>query len=158
MHPHQEASHLFGLRMQLELDSELMELVRRGRDLASVGELTDGRDLLDRAWELAASKNHQQRCTVAHYIGIAEPDPHLKHSWNLKCLEFAAKLDTDEVNGFYASIYSNLGYSSLQLGNREEALQYYELAEEWTAMLEDDHYGQMVKTEITSTLERLRGR
>lgn len=143
--------------MKLNLDPELTDLVRRGRDLASEGKLTEARALLDNAWEMAESKDNLYRCTVAHYIGIVESDPQLKYSWNLKCLEFAERESADAVGGFYASIYGNLGYSSLELGNEEGSLRYYELAEEAAAKLGDDEYGQMVKNQIASMLERLRG-
>lgn len=81
----------------------------------------------------------------------------MKLRWNLDALREAdAAGDHPLVATFYPSLYSNLGYSYLMLGDRTEALRNMELAASRLGDLEPGPYADRVRSTIEAQLNKLR--
>ena len=75
--------------------------------------------------------------------------------WNQVALHHAAAVTDERVNGFYPSLYLNLGWSHEQVGNLAEAGRYYELATTRLADLPDDPYATIVRKGVAAGQARV---
>ncbi len=90
--------------------------------------------------------------------GVADEDPARKHRWNVLALREAdAEPDRASVAGFYPSLYHNLAFSHLGLGEETDALRSLRLARSHFDALEPGPYADRVKAAITTRLEELEG-
>jgi len=62
---------------------------------------------------------------------------------------------TERVGGFYPSLYLNPGHSYEQLGDRDQAARYYQLAAERADELAEGSYADMVRDAITRGQQRI---
>jgi hypothetical protein len=76
--------------------------------------------------------------------------------WNVESLRRAEAVADERVTAFFPSIYSNLGYSFLRLGRRDEARAAYEEAARRFSVLSDGPYGDQIREEVTARLAELR--
>ena len=74
--------------------------------------------------------------------------------WNREALQRAEAVSDERVEGFYPSLYLNMGYSYEMLGSREEAIRYYQLAAASVANLPDGAYGDLVRGGVAEGLKR----
>lgn len=110
------------------------------------------RELFQRAWE--QHRDDFEACVAAHYLAQRQPTPQETLHWNQVAVERAEAAGDDRVRGFHASLYLNLGRSYEDTGSRDEAVRYYWLAEQRTADLPDDGFGNMLRRGIQQALER----
>lgn len=122
------------------------------------------RDLLD-IWEsIGAAGDPFHRCTLAHYLADLYDDPAEALIWDVRALDAAGEL-TDEraqqhhgrlqVAGFYPSLYLNLADNLRRLGSFSAATEYVEKAEDRVSVLEDDPYGQMIRSALRGVSEAI---
>jgi tetratricopeptide (TPR) repeat protein len=71
-------------------------------------------------------------------------------------IDHASAVGDESVNGFFASLYLNLGYSYEVLGQIEKARIHYEKAASRLKDLSDMKYAAIVKDGITRGLERIK--
>lgn len=90
------------------------------------GRPDDARSLFRQAWKLA--EDDYDRCVAAHYVAHLEPDASEALRWNLAALTHARLADQALVEGFYGSLYVNLGHSYERTGDAPRAEEYYDLA------------------------------
>jgi hypothetical protein len=110
-----------------------------------------------RAWEVAEDLDDDVlRVAASHMIGVVEPDPAKKLEWNLVSLRCADKLDERTAADCYPTIYANLGWSYLHLGDRDRAREHYEIAERSAVGLDGD-YGTSIRAGIDGMLKVLIG-
>lgn len=95
------------------------------------------------AWE--ARQDDFDACIAAHYIARHQPTPETTFHWNQRALDFANHVGDARVEGFYPSLYLNMGKSYELLGNVAEAQRYYDLAAERVNTLADSPYKNMVE-------------
>jgi DNA-directed RNA polymerase subunit RPC12/RpoP len=83
----------------------------------------------------------------------------LRTSWpaiNTDALRRAERVGERRFPGaLFASLYANIGYSKIELGDREDARRWYVKAEEAAGGLDDDDYGRMVRAGIRRQLDEL---
>lgn len=111
---------------RMNTDSPTIKLCLEGIQAEFKGKLDDARTLFWQAWE--ASGNDYDACIAAHYVARYQKSPQDTLHWNQEALARAEAVGDDRVQGFYPSLYVNLGHSYEMLGNQDEAKRYYNLA------------------------------
>lgn len=106
------------------------------------------------AWQ--GSTNDFEACIAAHYLARHQKTPEDMLYWNQEALTRAEAARDERVEGFYPSLYLNLGYSFEMSGEFTAAKEYYRLAEEKAADLPPGSYGEVVRDAIARGFERIR--
>ncbi len=117
------------------------------------GRMQDACNLFAEAW--AASKDDYDACVAAHFLARHQPDPREMLRWNQQALTCADAVGGERVQGFYPSLYLNMGYSHEKLGNRAEARRYYERAAASVEHLPPGRYGDQVRNGIAEGRKRV---
>ncbi len=73
----------------------------------------------------------------------------------IKSLDRADAVNDERVHGFCPSLYLNVGKAHEDLGNRERAKRYYELAASKMSYLPEGKYADIVRDGIKRGLERV---
>ncbi len=129
----------------------------QGHQLRDAGD-TDGAyaAFLD-VWEDANRRKDHYRATMsAHMLGVIETGWEEKLRWHIEALEHADRSGDERVREFYPSLYVNLGYVHGNLGQMDQALDYYERARAHEPVLSDDEYGSLVRHAIARGLDEVR--
>jgi hypothetical protein len=133
------------------------DLIAEGARLRAEQRADEALAVYVRAWEVAEDLDDDVlRVAASHMIGVVEPDPAKKLEWNLVSLRFADALDERTAADCYPTIYANLGWSYLHLGDREQAREHYEIAERFAVGLDGD-YGTSIRAGIDGMLKVLTG-
>jgi len=111
--------------------------------------------LFVQAWE----ERHDDfdACIAAHYVARDQKTPEEALRWNQESLDRANTVNDERTDGFYPSLYLNMGKAHEDLGNREEARGFYELAAAKVSRLADGRYGDVVRDGIARGLQRVTG-
>lgn len=131
-----------------------MRLCVEGMECEGRGLFDDASRLFLEAWN--QSTTDFERCIAAHYVARHETDPHDRLMWNQVSLDHAKAIGDDRVRGFYPSLYLNLGKAHEDLGNREDAKQFYAMSATVLASLPDGRYGSIVRDAVEKALQRVR--
>jgi tetratricopeptide (TPR) repeat protein len=110
-------------------------------------------ELFTQAWE--ASQTDYEACVAAHYLARQQTTPQDVLRWNEEALQRAEAVDDERVESFYPSLYLNMGYSYEVLGNRTEAMRYYQMAAARVEALPEGTYGDLVRDGVTRGLQRI---
>jgi tetratricopeptide (TPR) repeat protein len=124
-------------------DNPIVKLCVAGMEAEWDGRMEDALALFMKAWEVR--QDDFDACIAAHYVARHQQTPDATFHWNQIALEFANKVGDERVEGFYPSLYLNLGKSYELLGNSAEAMHYYELAAVRVGALPDSPYKNMVQ-------------
>jgi tetratricopeptide (TPR) repeat protein len=89
-------------------------------------------------------------------LGVIETRWEEKLRWHVEALERANRVGDEQVREFYPSLYVSLGYVHGNLGQMDQALDYYEKARAHEAVLANDEYGSLVRHAIARGLEQVR--
>lgn len=136
----------------MDASNPVVTLCADGMMAEGRGQTEEARDLFARAW--AQSVDDVDRCVAAHYLARQQGSPEATFRWNREALDRAAAVEDDRVRGFYPSLYLNMGKSCEDLGRRDDARRYYELAAGSVDALSDDGYGALVRRGIAAGLRR----
>ena len=131
----------------------IVKLCVEGMKAETQGRANEALALFMQAWE--QSNSDYDACIAAHYVARHQKMPDDVLRWNQESLDRANAVNDDRVHGFYPSLYLNMGKSHEDLGNREEARRYYELASAKMGALPCGPYGDMVRDGITRGLQRV---
>ena len=100
--------------------------------------------------------NHYDAAVVLHMLAIPVEDPAQKLAINEEALRRAEQVPDDGFpKPMFASLYANVGYSKVALGDLDAARHFYRKAEAVAAGLDDDDYGNQVRSEIQKRLADL---
>jgi tetratricopeptide (TPR) repeat protein len=116
----------------MDLDNPVIKLCLEGIRAEFEGRIEDARALSWQAWQ--ASRDDFDACVAAHYVARYQEQPEEMLRWNQEALSRARAVDDSRVQGFYPSLYLNLGLSYELLGDQAEAQRYYQLAAELGAI------------------------
>jgi hypothetical protein len=108
------------------------------------------------AWD--QSKDAFERAIAAHYVARHQPTPERALHWNQESLTNADAVGDDRVEGFYPSLYLNMGKSHEDLGNLKDAGRFYALAADRIGCLPEDRYGDMVRRGVMNGMQRISNR
>jgi len=137
----------------IDPDNPVVKLCVQGMQAEAEDRLDDARALFTRAWE--SSTDDLEACIAAHYLARQQDTPEAMLSWNQVALEKAQAAGDERVQGFYPSLYLNLGYSYEQINDPESAGKYYALAAERLSDLQPGAYGDVVQDAVTRGRERI---
>lgn len=103
-------------------------LLERGRLHNSASHPDRGRGDFARAWDIAR-EIHQDALAVdaAHMLAIIETGPAIDE-WNTRALDLARRSADPDARRWVASIANNIGWSRLNAGRSEDALEYFRIA------------------------------
>jgi hypothetical protein len=135
-------------------DNPVIRLCALGMEAEGEGRPEDARQLFLQAW--SQSSDDFEACVAAHYVARHQLTPEAGLRWNEESLARAEAVSDGRVDGFYPSLYLNLGKSHEQLGHVVAAQRFYALAAEASDVLGDDGYGRLVRRGIAAGQNRLR--
>lgn len=121
----------------------IVRLCVQGMRAEGEGRLAEARRLFTRAWE--TSTDDFEACIAAHYLARQQDTPQDTLRWNEIALEKARCAGEERVQGFYPSLYLNLGHAHEVLGNRAEAARFYQMAEDESDALGEGRYAGIVR-------------
>lgn len=139
----------------MDANNPVVRLCAEGMDLERAGRRDEAALVFTQAWE--QSSDDYERCIAAHYVARAQTTPADNLRWNLESLEYADAIQDGRVHGFYPSLYLNIGWAYEDLGNRDEARKYYQLAETRLESLPEGAYRETVRDGIERGLQRIGG-
>ncbi len=105
------------------------------------------------AWD--HSKDAFERTIAAHYVARHQTTPERALHWNQESLTNADAVGDDRVQGFYPSLYLNMGKSQEDLGNLKDARRFYALAADRMGCLPEGRYGDIVRRGVMNGMQRI---
>jgi hypothetical protein len=150
---------LFPVESQYDCDvnpnNPVVKLCVEGMKAEFEGRASDALACFTQAWELR--KDDFDGCIAAHYVARHQRTPEEMRYWNLESLKLADAVNDERVQEFYPSLYLNLGKSEEDLGNREAAKRYYELARTKCSALAlaEGRYTDVLRDGIARALDRV---
>jgi tetratricopeptide (TPR) repeat protein len=139
--------------MEIDPDNPVVKLCSEGIKAEMAGNIEDALNLYMQAWD--ARKNDYDACIVSHYVARLQETPQDILRWNQESLNYADAVGDERVQTFYPSLYLNMGKSHEDLGNKDEARKYYQLAEGALHVLPEGGYACMVKHGVAEGLKRI---
>lgn len=140
--------------MNFDPENKIVKLCAGGMALEGEGKTEDALKLFQQAWEEAA--NDFEKFTSAHYVARHQKNTSDKLKWDNMALEFALKINHDNIKGNLPSLYLNVGRCHEDLHDYENAVKNYKLALSFTDFLPADGYGKMIKNGIENAFSRLK--
>jgi tetratricopeptide (TPR) repeat protein len=137
----------------MDQNNPIIKLCVEGMRAETEGRNTEALALFMQAWE--QSTNDYDACVAAHYVARHQKTPKDILHWNQQSLVRAYAVSDESVQSFYPSLYLNMGKAHEDLGSREEAKKYYELASAKISNLPSGPYGDVVRDGIARGLQRV---
>ncbi len=138
----------------MDADNPVVKLCVVGMEAEGEGRMEEAHALFMLAWE--ARQDDVDGCIAAHYVARHQPTPEATFHWNQLALQCAERTEDQGVEGFYPSLYLNMGKSYEAMGNESEARRYYDLAAACLGTLPDSPYKDMVTFGVKAGQERQR--
>ena len=140
--------------MPFDPNNNIIKLCAQGMSLEGEGKKEEALKLFLQAWDEAA--NDFEKFTSAHYVARHQKSMTDKLKWDEIALNFALKINDENMKGTYPSLYLNIGKCYEDLNDFESARENYELALSFTTFLADDGYGKMIKGGIMNGIDRVK--
>ncbi|GHO61947.1 hypothetical protein KSC_008390 [Ktedonobacter sp. SOSP1-52] len=132
----------------------MLEKINHAQGQVLNGDREGAQRLYLEMWDEALRTEDQyQACVVAHFMAHACTEPGEQLLWHQRALKAAEAVGDESVQGFFPSLYANLGEVCLRLGDREQARVYATRAQEVAHLLQDDGYGRMIVSLIERVLQ-----
>ena len=112
--------------MEFDPNNKVIKHCLQGMDMKEKGEPEEARKLFLQAWNEATTDF--EKFIAAHYLGQHQENVCDKLKWMEKTLQFALKINDDNVKGAYPSLYSNLAKCYEELGDLGNAKKNHDLA------------------------------
>lgn len=142
----------------MDPDNLVVKLCAEGMRAEGEGKPEYARELYERA--LAGSNDDFEACVAAHYLARQQPNTDETFHWNKEALEradAAGAAGDGRIEGFYPSLYLNMGKSHEDLGDADGARRCYETAAKKARNLPDGGYRNLVQRGACSGLGRIGG-
>ena len=139
----------------LDPDNPVVKLCVAGMRAEGEGRLYEAAELFQQPW--AARHDDLEACIAAHYLARHQSTPEDTLRWNEEALARAEGVGGERAQGFYASLYLNLGHSHEKLGHTAEARRFYDLAAGQLDAVPDGRYGDVVRGGIENGRTRVSG-
>ena len=127
----------------LDPENLVVKLCVAGMRAECEGRLDEAAELFQQAW--TARQDDLEACIAAHYVARHQSTPEATLRWNEEALARAEAVGGERVQGFYASLYLNLGHSHEKLGHTAEARRFYDLAAGQLDKVPAGRYGDVVR-------------
>jgi hypothetical protein len=142
----------------MDPNNPVVKLCIDGMQAEGEGRHDAAREFFEQAWR--SRRDDYDACVAAHYLARHQTSPQAAFDWNKKALERASAVDDARVEGFYPSLYLNMGHSCETLGDLVGASNYYQMAETKLDLVPDGPYKEIVKNGIAGghrRVDELRG-
>jgi hypothetical protein len=136
----------------IDPNNPVVKLCIAGMAAEAEGRMSDAAAFFLQAW--AARQDDLDACVAAHYVARHQASPAEMLRWNQLALDHARAIDDERVQGFYPSLYLNLGWSHEALGDRAAAHSYYDSASATMAAVPDGPYRNKVQRGIAAARNR----
>lgn len=137
----------------MDPENPIVKLCARGMDHESKGDFEGASRVFLSAW--GQSKDDFERCIAAHYVARHQNSPEESLVWNQRSLDHARAVNDERVNGFFPSLYLNMGKAYEDLAKWDDARYFYAMAMKVLGSLPNDAYGRNVRSAIDRALERV---
>ncbi len=124
--------------VQSELTPELViptvrSLLERGRLFNSAGQPQEATSWFQQAWDLARTHEEADFFAIdaAHMLAIVAHSFEETVAWNSRALHFAETTTNERARSWCGSLYNNLGWTYHEQSDYDQALAYFQQAEEW---------------------------
>lgn len=139
----------------MDPEDPVVKLCVEGMQAEGRGDVSKARSSFAQAWE--AATDDYKRCIAAHYVARHRDTAESTLQWNEKAMRYAESVNDPRVEDFFPSLLLNLGHSHEQLGNRAEAIRFYDLAVARADPLPEGRYGRIVLDAAIAGQRRLAG-
>lgn len=130
----------------MDTNHPVVKLCVQGMECESKGDFAGAAQSFRQAWNQATTDF--DRCIAAHYLARHQDDPLDELAWNQVALRHARNVADDQVREFYPSLYLNLGKAHENVGNRDQAKQFYGSAADVIESLPEGPYKDIVRSAI----------
>ena len=110
----------------MDPNNPVIKLCIDGSQAEFEGRIADAQALYRQAW--AVAQDDYEACIAAHYVARHQATPAEALRWNQLALTRADAVADERVQGFYGSLYLNVGHSYELVGDQATAQHYYALA------------------------------
>ena len=139
--------------METDPNNPVVRLCAEGINSEMAGKADEATRLYQEAWE--ARTDDYEACIAAHYLARVQRTPNEVLNWNRESLRYADAVNDERVEGFYPSLYLNMGKACEDLGKREGARKFYGLPEGKAITLPEGKYGDVVRHGVAEGLKRV---
>ena len=139
----------------LDPENLVVKLCVAGMRAECDGRLDEAAELFQQAW--TARQDDLEACIAAPRCARHQSTPEATLRWNEEALARAEAVGGERVQGFYASLYLNLGHSHEKLGHAAEARRFYDLAAGQLDEVPAGRYGDIVRGGIENGRTRVSG-
>ncbi len=139
--------------MEIDPNNPVVQFCVEGVKAEAAGKAEEALSFYMRAWD--ARKDEYDACVASHYVARFQKTPETILDWNQKSLSAADQVKDDRVAAFYPSLYLNMGKAHEDLGNKDEARKYYQLAAGKLSVLPEGGYAEIVRRGVRNGLERV---
>lgn len=140
--------------MKFDPNNKVIKLCAQGMDSEGEGKTEEAYQRFLQAWDEAT--NDMEKCISAHYVARHQKSVADKLKWDKTALTYAQKVTDGNVKEMYPSLYLNIAKCYEDIQDFDKARKNYGLALFYTKHLLDDGYGKMIKSGISSGLERVK--
>jgi tetratricopeptide (TPR) repeat protein len=112
--------------MEFNPNNNVIQLCVQGLDMEGKGKAEEANRLFLQAWNEAT--NDFEKFTAAHFVARHQKNVRDRLKWLETALQFAQKINNDNVNGAFPSLYSNIAKCYEELGDVDNAKKNHELA------------------------------
>jgi rifampin ADP-ribosylating transferase len=122
--------------MEFDPNNNVVKLCVQGIDMEGKDKPEEAIRLFLQAWDKATSDF--EKFIAAHYVARHQKNVPAKLKWIETALQFALKINNDNVKGAFPSLYLNLAKCYEDLGDLDNAKKNYELAISFKDKLSDN--------------------
>jgi hypothetical protein len=133
--------------------NQIVRYCVEGMEREQEGRHQEALQLFMLAWD--QSKDAFERAIAAHYVARHQTTPERALHWNQESLINADAVGDDRVQGFYPSLYLNMGKSHEDLGNLKDARRFYALAADLVGSLPQSPYADIVRRGVMNGMQRI---
>jgi hypothetical protein len=128
------------------------KLCMAGMAAEGKGNIDEANRCFTEAWDAASTDS--ERSIAAHYLARNQPDAQIELLWNERALA-CAQAAPESTRLFMPSLLGSVGLSQEKLGRSQEARRFMLEAKSHFDVLQDDAYGEFVRSMISQALVRL---
>ncbi len=121
--------------MEFNPNNNVVKLCVQGMDIEGKGKPEEASRLFLQAWNEAT--NDFEKFTAAYFVARHQKNVPDKLNWLETALQFALKINNDNVKGAFPSLYSNIAKCYEELGDFDNAKKNSELSISFTGKLSD---------------------
>lgn len=140
----------------IDPENKIVKLCAAGMQAEFVSDPARAKTLFLQAWN--ESETDSEKFIAAHYVARHQADQEETLKWNQEALNYALRVDGEEIKSHLPSLYLNLAKSYEDLGDLSAAAENYQLAADYCTLNADSTYVQTIRSGISRGLARTSGK